>query len=248
MYGFKVKSRIERGGKFVMGEGRAKLLRLIDNEKSLRKASKKMKMSYRYAWGVVRDMNRSFGKKVVKPVRGGAKGGRTMLTKAGKDLLSKFEEKNKQIDALLRYGRKPSLAADIIVVTDKKVLLIKRKNPPFKGMYALPGGFINYGESGEDAALRELKEETSVSGKSIQLFGVYSKMGRDPRGHTVSLVYEVKAKSSKYSAGSDAADARFFPLKKLPKLGFDHALVLKEYVKSQGRASSGKAARRLVSQ
>jgi 8-oxo-dGTP diphosphatase len=73
------------------------------------------------------------------------------------------------------------------------VLLIRRKNPPFQGQFALPGGFVDIGETTEAAALRELKEETGIDGSSPRLIGVYSDPTRDPRGHTIGIAYLIQA-------------------------------------------------------
>jgi 8-oxo-dGTP diphosphatase len=231
MYKFKVKTRIEKGGKFIMGDGRKKLLKLIDKEGSLRKAAKKMHISYRHAWGMVQETGKATGRKIVKTVRGGSQGGKTVLTKVGKGLIRKFEDTTDNIQQTLKYGRKPILAVDGIIVSKGRILLIKRKNQPFKKYYALPGGFVKYGERTEDAIAREVKEETSINAKVKQLVGVYSKPGRDPRGHTVTITYELRPKGVKTSPRSDAIEAKFFPLKKLPKLAFDHRDMINDYLK-----------------
>jgi 8-oxo-dGTP diphosphatase len=104
--------------------------------------------------------------------------------------------------------KQPALAADSVVF-DKagRLLLIRRKNPPFQGQYALPGGFVDYGERMEAAALRELREETGIEGRIVRLIGVYSRPDRDPRGHCVSAVYLVDAGDQQPVAGDDAASA-----------------------------------------
>ena len=84
----------------------------------------------------------------------------------------------------------PSLTADIFIFDDNlNFILIKRRNDPFKNCWALPGGFVEYGESVENAAIREAKEETSIDVELIDLVNVYSKPDRDPRGHTVTVAY-----------------------------------------------------------
>src|SRR5215831_19027348 len=104
----------------------------------------------------------------------------------------------------------PWIAADSVVFDDAgAVLLIRRKNPPFRGMYALPGGFVEVGETTEAAALRELKEETGIEGHSPRLIGVYSDPSRDPRHHTIGIAYLVQARSYAAKAGDDAAAAEF---------------------------------------
>lgn len=119
--------------------------------------------------------------------------------------------------------KQPALAADCVVF-DKagRLLLIRRKNPPFQGQYALPGGFVEYGERMEDAALRELREETGIAGRVIRLVGVYSRPDRDPRGHCVSAVYLVDGGDQKPVAGDDAASAEFVENYRAQRLAFDH--------------------------
>ncbi|KAA0000265.1 MAG: NUDIX hydrolase [Thermoplasmata archaeon] len=122
---------------------------------------------------------------------------------------------------------KPSIAVDGILIKDGKILLIKRKNEPFKGKWALPGGFVEYGEKVEDAVLREFKEEVGIKAKIKKLVGVYSDPSRDPRGHVISIVFLLEAEGVP-KAGDDAMEARFFDLNDLPPLAFDHEKIIKD--------------------
>jgi 8-oxo-dGTP diphosphatase len=128
----------------------------------------------------------------------------------------------------------PSLTADCVVF-DRigRLLLIRRAKAPFKGAYALPGGFVDYGEPVEKAALRELKEETGVEGKIIKLIGVYSDPKRDPRGHTVSTAFLVRPRSTKVIGGDDASEAAFVADWRDMKLAFDHAKIVADALKLQ---------------
>ncbi|MBX9773654.1 MAG: NUDIX hydrolase [Xanthobacteraceae bacterium] len=119
--------------------------------------------------------------------------------------------------------RPPALAADCVVFDPQgRLLLIRRKNPPFQGQYALPGGFVDYGETTEQAAARELAEETGLTAASLSLIGVYSDPGRDPRGHTVSIAYLVHVVEFIPRAGDDAAGAEFVADCERKVLAFDH--------------------------
>ena len=127
----------------------------------------------------------------------------------------------------MRY-KSPKLTADGVILKGKKVLLIKRKNYPFKGKWALPGGFVDYGEKTEDTAIREVFEETGLKTKINNLVGVYSDPNRDPRGHTVSVIYLLEICGGKLKSSDDASDAKFFDLNQLPKLAFDHNKIIKD--------------------
>jgi 8-oxo-dGTP diphosphatase len=121
----------------------------------------------------------------------------------------------------------PLLATDAVVVDPRRrLLLIRRKFPPFQGMYALPGGFVEVGETLEDACRRELMEETGVKAGRLQLVGVYSDPKRDPRGHAVSAVYLTRVRSPKATAGDDAAALEWVENWRAVDLAFDHALVV----------------------
>ena len=127
----------------------------------------------------------------------------------------------------MRY-KSPMLTVDGVILKDDAVLLIKRKNEPFKGRWALPGGFVEYGERVEDSVIREIFEETGLRTKVNKLVGVYSNPGRDPRGHVVSIVFLLDVVDGDLKGGDDASEARFFKLDSLPKLSFDHDLIIKD--------------------
>ena len=125
----------------------------------------------------------------------------------------------------------PSLTADIFIFDeDFNFILIKRKNNPYKDYWALPGGFVEYGESVENAAIREAKEETSIDVELIDLVNVYSKPDRDPRGHTVTVAYTAKGDLSNGKADDDAKDIGIFNVSELDEipLAFDHAEIIRD--------------------
>ena len=122
------------------------------------------------------------------------------------------------------------LAVDLVILEKDRIYLIKRKNDPFKDFWALPGGFVEHGERVEEAALREAKEETGMDIKINKLIGVFSDPRRDPRGHTVSIVYLAEPYGIPRS-GSDAKDIKRFKVSQLPQLAFDHEKIIKEAIK-----------------
>lgn len=121
----------------------------------------------------------------------------------------------------------PLLAVDCVVLDRaRRVLLIERGNPPFKGMGALPGGFVDVGESVEDACRREVLEETGLKVGPLKLVGVYSDPNRDPRGHTCSVAFVAHAKGQKPKAGDDAAAAFWVDDWKTRGVAFDHRVII----------------------
>lgn len=131
--------------------------------------------------------------------------------------------------AQVQRFRNPVPTVDIIVgLPQKQIVLIERKNPPFG--WALPGGFVDYGETLEQAARREAEEETGLTVQLLGLVGVYSAPQRDPRQHTLSVAFAAQASDpGVLRAGDDAARARCFALDALPQLAFDHAWIVADY-------------------
>ena len=127
----------------------------------------------------------------------------------------------------------PRLTVDAVVLEDNQVLLVKRKHPPFQDMWALPGGFVEYGETTEEAVNRELQEETRLTMNITRLVGVYSDPQRDPRGHTISVVYQGVINAGVPCAGDDAAEVNFFKVDSLPDLAFDHVQILKDVLRNK---------------
>jgi 8-oxo-dGTP diphosphatase len=130
----------------------------------------------------------------------------------------------------------PNLTVDAIVLDGMdRLLLVERGKDPYRGRFALPGGFVEYGETVEHAVVRELEEETGLNAEVAELVGVYSDPDRDPRGHTVTIVFRLEVVSGEPKAGDDAVNARFFPLKGLPPLAFDHDRIVSEFLAKRHR-------------
>ena len=127
--------------------------------------------------------------------------------------------------------KNPSLTCDIFIYDDDfNFILIKRKNEPFKDCWALPGGFVEYGESVENAAVREAKEETSIDVELEELVNVYSAPDRDPRGHTVTIAFTAKGDFGTRKADSDAKEIGIFKINELnnDEIAFDHEIIIKD--------------------
>ncbi len=136
-----------------------------------------------------------------------------------------------------KYPR-PSFTADCLVFAGNRenahLLLIQRKNWPFEGMWALPGGFMDMDETIEETAARELEEETGLSGLRLFQFRVYSAIDRDPRGRTVTLAFYGYAGGQipRVKGNTDAVNAVWHTIGGLPPLGFDHGKIIEDFIRS----------------
>lgn len=130
---------------------------------------------------------------------------------------------------------RPAVTSDVAVLRVEEVpeiLLVQRKDPPFEDMWALPGGFMNMDETLEEAARRELEEETGIKAGELIRFDTYDKPGRDPRGRTITQVFVLiwKEGMGMPVAGSDAVSLDWFDLTGLPDLAFDHKDIIRDVI------------------
>lgn len=140
-------------------------------------------------------------------------------------------EKRLNIKAWKNSERRPLLAVDVIIRrSDGTIVLVKRKYSPFKDFYAIPGGFVEYGETVEAAAVREVREETGLNVSILKLVGIYSNPERDPRCHVISIAYLAEEVGGTLRPSTDAKEVHAF--KKIPKeLAFDHQKILEDALK-----------------
>ncbi|WP_400203947.1 NUDIX domain-containing protein [Candidatus Methanomassiliicoccus intestinalis] len=151
----------------------------------------------------------------------------------GNEILNEYLEKSRYFkDFFSAAYRNPTPTVDGIITAFGKIVLIQRKKEPFKGCYALPGGFVEYGETAEEAVVREILEETGLETEIIDLVGVFSSPDRDPRRHTMSVAYSLRVLGGTLCSGDDAANADYFPLDNLPHLAFDHDQMIEKWKKS----------------
>ncbi|MFQ5909616.1 MAG: NUDIX domain-containing protein [Thermoplasmata archaeon] len=231
MLKMRAKSWLERDGVFLIGEGRARLLGYVEETGSISEAAKRMGMSYRHAWGVLREISEAIGESVVRSRRGGRLGGSTILSEIGKKILTAYEEGNSLVQTFLEGGPKhPRLAVDGILSHRGKLVAVRRKYPPFKGKLALPGGFVEYGERVEEAVVREFEEETGVKTSVKRILGVYSDPDRDPRGQVITVVFILDKKGGKLKSGSDAESTELIDPEQVGGLAFDHARIVEDYL------------------
>jgi 8-oxo-dGTP diphosphatase len=132
-----------------------------------------------------------------------------------------------------KYPR-PAVTTDCLIFSSSNnqlyLLLIQRDSPPFEGKWAFPGGFVEIDENIDDAAYRELKEETGIVDTTLYQFKTYGEIDRDPRGRTISVVYYgfINSADASSKAGSDARATKWFPTNNLPALAFDHDKIIRE--------------------
>jgi len=125
--------------------------------------------------------------------------------------------------------RHPRVAVDGLVLHDGKLVTVRRRNDPFRGMSALPGGFVELGESTADAIVREVREETGLDTRVDRLVGVFSDPARDPRGHVVSIAYALSQTAGTLRAGSDAAEILLVDPDAPPPMAFDHNEIVRRW-------------------
>lgn len=135
----------------------------------------------------------------------------------------------KELKFCYRYPH-PAVAVDCVIFgydgSNIKVLLIQRKNYPYKTSWAFPGGFINMNETAEEAACRELEEETGLKGVVVRQLYTYTDIERDPRERVISIAHYALTRTTEVKAGDDAKNVRWFPLNEIPNLAFDHDIIL----------------------
>jgi len=124
------------------------------------------------------------------------------------------------------------VTVDAIIINKSKIALIQRHNEPFKGMWALPGGFVDENEPAKHACIREAFEETGLEVTTIKISDEYSSPDRDPRGFTISLVFLCSVKKGTLKAGDDAKNAQWFSLYNLPPMAFDHKKMIDDCLSS----------------
>ncbi len=218
-YALRADPVLTKDGKDVL-DGEDLRLMLEIREAGVNGAAERLGISERTVRRRIRRIEERSGGKVLDKGR---------LDRSGLEMIERMELYVRLLDEQLQHlWGKPSLTCDGLLVRKGKVLLVKRGKDPFRGCHALPGGFVEYGESAEDCVVREVKEETGLDTEVLRMIGVYSEMGRDPRGHFVSLLYLLREKGGALKAGDDAESAGFFDPSALPEMAFDHGKMIRD--------------------
>lgn len=126
------------------------------------------------------------------------------------------------------------LVVDGILEKDGRICLVKRSTGPFKNYWALPGGFVDKGETLQHAIVKEVFEETGLHAKVLGFVNIYDSPKRDPRGHVVSIAFLLKRAGGRMKTSNETSEVRFFPAGKLPKnIAFDHAIIIRDALKER---------------
>ncbi len=209
----------------VLDEWGAKLLEGIISMGDIDRSAVEAGMQAEDAEDLITHMEQVMGQPLV------SRGSDTNLTDAGKALLFSYKSQiGATREVLRRRYRNPMITVDGVLMIDGQLVLIRRGRDPFKGLLALPGGFVDYGERVEEAILRELREETGMEGRIIDVIGIYSAPERDPRGHTISIVFHLAPSGGSLKAGDDADAVGLYDPSELPDLAFDHGSILSEFL------------------
>jgi 8-oxo-dGTP diphosphatase len=223
---------LKRNGRLILTEMDAEILRQIHECGTLEQAGKRLGLPVGDLAGSLGSINRRSTIDLVRICEDSVD-----LTPEGEEALRTFDLKRRMLDEQLQHlWRKPYLTADGVLIETDKVLLVRRGREPGKGLLALPGGIVNYGERLEECVVREVEEETGIVTEVVRLVGVLSDPERDPRGHFVTAVYELRRIGGVLRAGDDASEIGFFPLNELPNLAFDHAHIIEMTLRKGDRA------------
>lgn len=234
--GIRCQMWLTEDGRSILGEEGAGLLSLVRELGSMSATADRLGWSFLEVRDRIVMMEEATGQRLVRTQRG-TEGSIVTLTPEGEGLLEEYCNKKRRLEEQVdRLFGNPSLTVDGIVLVDHRLLLVRRAKDPWKGSFALPGGFVEMGERTEDCIVREVKEETGLITEPLDLVGIYSDPGRDPRGHVISAVYLLRSVGGELRAGDDAQSAQLFDMDDLPTLAFDHRRIIDEFLLSRGRS------------
>lgn len=220
-YGLRAEAVLTRDGRDVMDQTAYRTLRSVSVH-GIERAAKDLGVAPSTVRRRLRGLEKGLGGQVLL-------GGE--LTPSAHELLGQMERRSRLLQEQMEHlWKKPTLTCDGLIRRGNEVLLVKRGRDPFKGLYALPGGIVEYGESVEECVAREVLEETGLRTRVMRLVDVLSTPDRDPRGHFITLLYELEILEGEVAGGDDAESAGFFPLNDLPPLAFDHLLMIEKAI------------------
>jgi len=220
---------VKRDGQIVLDESGARLLDMVDSVGVLTAIAKRMGLTMGDIAGAIDSLNEHADAPLIA-----LNEMESELTAHGRELLGLYHLRKKVLDDQMQnLWKKPWLSVDGIIVIDGKIVLIERGHEPFKGKFVLPGGIVEYGERVEDCVVREMKEETGLDTRVIALSGVYSEPDRDPRGHFITIAFNLDVIGGKLVAGDDAAGVHLFEVDDLPEMATDHRKILADALRQR---------------
>ncbi len=222
-----MRSRLEEEGGILLDENLARLLKALEGGRSMREALAEASLTSAAVGRWRRELRGRTGKDPLERRGRGLK-----PSPYGRDLLQEFQRSEAALRVRMASGfRAPLLAVDGLVMYEGKLVAIRRRYFPHQGLFSLPGGMVEYGETVEEAVVREVREETGLDTEVVALTGVHSDPDRDPRGHVISLAYALEVVGGELGAGADAREIGLLDLRDLPEMGFDHRDIVADYVK-----------------
>ncbi len=228
---FAVAGRLVQGGQTLMDEDVARFLRALGRGEGVEAAREGAGLSAARVRRWRRGVTEELGEDPLERT-----GRRLGASRTGRDLLEAFLPKNNALRVHSASDFKvPLLAVDGLVLQDGRLVAVRRKYDPHQGQFCLPGGMVEYGETVEEAVVREVREETGLVTEVEELVGVYSAPGRDPRGHVISLAFALRTVGGELRSGSDAAGVDLLDLDDLPEMGFDHNAIVGDFARRERR-------------
>ncbi|MEM0449697.1 MAG: NUDIX hydrolase [Methanomassiliicoccales archaeon] len=226
---------LSKNGKLILNAPRARLLEAIKSHGSFRKAISALGLEESEALNTIASIQEANGQGSILC----SEGKELVLSSCGLRLLMDYHGHLAWArEHLQRRFRNPILTVDGILLLKEGLVLVRRGKEPFKGWLALPGGIVEYGETVEEAVKREIREETGLEVEPIRLIGAYSRPGRDPRGHFITLAFELRSISGSLKAGDDAQDVVVIPIEKIDSLAFDHLEILHDFLRRARKLSN----------
>lgn len=224
---FVVRSRLEGEGILLLDEDLARFLRALEAGRSMTKALSEASLTSAAVGRWRRELRERTGEDPLE------RRGRSLKPSPyGRSLLEELERREAALRVRMTSGfRAPLLAVDGLLMYEGKLVAVKRRYFPHQGLFSLPGGMVEYGETVEEAVVREVREETGLDTEVVALVGVYSSPDRDPRGHVISLAYALDVAGGELGSGSDAREIGLLDLGDLPEMGFDHRGIVADYIR-----------------
>jgi 8-oxo-dGTP diphosphatase len=222
---------LRQDGREILDASGAAVLREISKNTDATSILKQLGLTHTELSVFIGSINKKAGEPLIDVTNDGPS-----LTERGSEALQIFELRRHMLSEQMKnLWEKPWITTDGIILHEGKLVLIKRGNEPFKGMYALPGGIMEYGERVEDCVVREIQEETGLKTEVMNLVGVYSAPDRDPRGHFITIAFNLKVVGGGLSSGDDAEDVMLFDPDNLPVLAADHLSIIKDAMRCRGQ-------------